>query len=97
MQLAHSLGAKLIIGDLKLTPEAEAFISQASSDRIVFQPCDVTKWDQLQKFISTSEEKYGDVPDVYIAGAGVFEPVRLHSTSHPHSPPLFQPYLSTTI
>jgi NAD(P)-dependent dehydrogenase (short-subunit alcohol dehydrogenase family) len=77
VQIAYSLGAKIIIGDVKLTPEAEAFVSKADSDRIVFQPCDVTKWDQLKRLVFTSEEKYGDVPDVWIAGAGVFEPVRL--------------------
>lgn len=75
MQIAHTLGAKIIIGDIKLTLEAEEFISKACSDRVVFQPCDVSKWDQLQKLVSTSEKKYGDVPDVWIAGAGVFEPV----------------------
>lgn len=75
VQIAHSLGARIIIGDLKLTPEAEAFVAKAGSDRLIFQPCDVTKWDQLQKLVPTSEEKYGDVPDVWIAGAGVFEPV----------------------
>jgi hypothetical protein len=35
------------------------------------------KWDQLQQLVATSEKKYGDVPDVWIAGAGVFEPVSL--------------------
>lgn len=85
VQLAHSLGAKLVIGDLKLTPEADAFVAKAGTDRIVFQHCDVTKWDQLQKLVSTSEEKYDDVPDVWIAGAGVFEPVspRVDIPLHP--------------
>jgi len=92
VQISHSLGAKIIIGDLKLTPEATDFVSKVGSDRIIFQPCDVTKWDQLQKLVSASEENYGNVPDVWIAGAGVFEPVRLpfnfsfhilsHSTKH---------------
>jgi NAD(P)-dependent dehydrogenase (short-subunit alcohol dehydrogenase family) len=67
----------MIIGDLKLTPEAQHFVTSVGPDRIIFQPCDVTKWDQLQQLVSASEEKYGDVPDVWIAGAGVFEPVRL--------------------
>lgn len=77
MKIAHSLGAKIIIGDLRLRQEAREFVSKAGPDRIVFQPCDVTEWDQLQELVSTSEEKYGDVPDVWIAGAGIFEPVGL--------------------
>jgi NAD(P)-dependent dehydrogenase (short-subunit alcohol dehydrogenase family) len=67
----------MIIGDLRLTQEAKEFVSRVGRDRIVFQPCDVAKWDQLQKLVSTSEVKYKDVPDVWVAGAGVFEPVRL--------------------
>jgi NAD(P)-dependent dehydrogenase (short-subunit alcohol dehydrogenase family) len=81
-----------MIGDLKLTPEAEAFVSKAGPDRVGFQLCDVSKWDQLQKLVATSEEKYGDVPDVWIAGAGVFEPVSLRVQ---YSVPLFQTYPST--
>jgi hypothetical protein len=67
----------MVVGDLKLTPEAQNFVSSLGPDRIIFQPCEVTKWNQLQQLVSTSEEKYGDVPDVWIAGAGIFEPVRL--------------------
>jgi hypothetical protein len=67
----------MIIGDLRLTQEAKEFVSRVGRDRIVFQPCDVVKWDQLQKLVSTSEVKYKDVPDVWVAGAGIFEPVRL--------------------
>jgi hypothetical protein len=82
VQIAHSLGSKIIIGDLKLTPEAEEFVSKAGSSRIVFHPCDVSKWDQLQMLVSVSEDKYDDVPDIWIAGAGIFEPVSLEVHSN---------------
>lgn len=47
----------------------------------MFQTCDVTKWDQLQSLIAVSEKEFGDVPDVYVASARVFESVRLPSRS----------------
>jgi len=42
---------------------------------VVFEKCDVTKWADLANLIKVSKEKFGDVPDVYVANAGVFEPV----------------------
>jgi NAD(P)-dependent dehydrogenase (short-subunit alcohol dehydrogenase family) len=79
-QLAVKQGAKVIIADLKLTPEAEKFVNSEAPSAI-FTKCDVTKRSDLENLIKVSEEKYGDVPDVYIAGAGVFEPVRPPSPS----------------
>ncbi|EPE34671.1 NAD(P)-binding Rossmann-fold containing protein [Glarea lozoyensis ATCC 20868] len=72
-QLAVQKGAKVIIADLKLTPEAEKFINSEAASAI-FTKCDVTRRADLENLIRVSEENYGDVPDVYIAGAGVFEP-----------------------
>ena len=73
MRLAAAAQAKIIIADLRLTPEAEA-ITQGSED-IIFVPCDVAKWADLEALIQVSREKFNDVPDAYVAGAGVFEPV----------------------
>ena len=55
----------MIIGDLKLTKEAEDYISTASSSDIAFDKCDVTKWNDLHNLISASANKFGAVPDVY--------------------------------
>ncbi|OCK75423.1 NAD(P)-binding protein [Lepidopterella palustris CBS 459.81] len=66
-------GAKVLIADQNLTPEAEEFV-KANSGTVIFQKCNVAKWAELKNLIKVSEEKFGDVPDVYVAGAGVFEP-----------------------
>ncbi|KAF2186195.1 NAD(P)-binding protein [Zopfia rhizophila CBS 207.26] len=68
-KLAHAEGAKVIIADLRLGPESENL-----SPEIVFQSTDVRKWSDLRNLVEVSKEKFGDVPDVYVAGAGVFEP-----------------------
>lgn len=72
-RLAASHGAKCIIADLRLTPEASAYI--ATAPNVIFTKCDVTQWADLQNLITVSKEKFGDVPDIYVPGAGVFEPV----------------------
>ncbi|KAK4627483.1 Momilactone A synthase [Fulvia fulva] len=69
----HERGVKVLIGDLKLVPEAE-FITQVPAGEVVNTHCDVTSWRSLHDLITTSVEKVGDVPDVYVASAGVFEP-----------------------
>ena len=73
---------KIIIADLRLTAEAEEFI-KTSEKHIVFTKCDVTRWEDLQNLVQLSQEKFNDVPDVYIAGAGVFEPVGAHYRRYP--------------
>lgn len=74
VQLAASQGARVIIADLCLSSEAEESVK--NSQRIIFVKCDVTEWKDLQNLIEVSEEKFGDIPDVYVAGAGIFDPVR---------------------
>ncbi|KIW77994.1 hypothetical protein Z517_07827 [Fonsecaea pedrosoi CBS 271.37] len=72
-QTALDAGAKaVIIADLRLTPEGEKLVT--ANKNVVFETCDVTKWKDLQHVIDASEKHFGDVPDVYIASAGVFEP-----------------------
>ncbi|OMP86665.1 putative oxidoreductase [Diplodia seriata] len=76
VKLAASAGAKVVVADLKLNDEAETFVeSQKRSGKdVFFQRCDVTKRDDLEALVGVAEERWGDVPDVYVASAGVFEP-----------------------
>ncbi len=64
-----------MIADLKLTQDGEKFVNGEGAKTAVFTKCDVTKRAELENLIKVSEKRFGDVPDVYIAGAGVFEPV----------------------
>ncbi|KAI3401434.1 hypothetical protein diail_10868 [Diaporthe ilicicola] len=71
--LARQQGAKkVILADLRLTGAAQQAVQ--SDENIIFQECDVAKWKDLQNMIDVSMAKLGDVPDIYIASAGVFEP-----------------------
>ncbi|KAK3710342.1 hypothetical protein LTR37_010408 [Vermiconidia calcicola] len=69
---AVDLGAKVVIADLHLTTVAQQMVD--SDSNVVFQKTDVTKWDELQRLVTVANETFGSTPDVYIAGAGVFEP-----------------------
>lgn len=72
--LAREKGArKVIIADLRLTEDAKEAVR--SDENIIFLPCNVAVWQDLQAIIDTSLAKLRDVPDVYVASAGVFEPV----------------------
>ncbi|KAL9125408.1 MAG: hypothetical protein Q9217_005384 [Psora testacea] len=74
-QLAAAQNNRIIIADIALSPEAKIFVDEAnkSSQNLYFLVCDVTNWANLQNIITFSEEKFNDVPDVYIAGAGIME------------------------
>ncbi|GLA02071.1 hypothetical protein AnigIFM60653_001366 [Aspergillus niger] len=69
---AAAKGARIIIADLRLIPEAQQFVD--SSDAVIFQRCDVRNWSDLQALIQLSQDKWNDVPDVYVASAAIFEP-----------------------
>lgn len=71
-KLAHTSGARIVLGDLRLTPEASTFVQD--NENIVFVKCDVSKRNDLENLIEVAKSKFGDVPDVYVAGAGVCEP-----------------------
>ncbi|TKA33167.1 hypothetical protein B0A50_00720 [Salinomyces thailandicus] len=73
-RLCHSRGARVVIGDLKLTPEAQQYLSQVQGDTLAFEYCDVSSWQSLHGLISVSMMHFGQVPDVYAPIAGVFEP-----------------------
>lgn len=71
----HAKGGRVLLGDLQLTGEGQAFVDSAQpAGSVVFQRCDVTHWAELHGLISASVAAWGEVPDVYCASAGVFEP-----------------------
>ncbi|KAF2168804.1 hypothetical protein M409DRAFT_20821 [Zasmidium cellare ATCC 36951] len=75
-QLALTSGARgILICDLQLTPAAQDLINQ-TPDEVHFMKCDVTDWNDLEAIPPKVEEAFGkgQVGDVWIAGAGVFEP-----------------------
>jgi len=73
-QLAVQAGARVIVADLRRTEDCEKFLKGVGKSAI-FTKCDVAKRADLENLVLVSEKEFGDVPDVYIAGAGVFEPV----------------------
>ncbi|KAK5240146.1 hypothetical protein LTR40_014023, partial [Exophiala xenobiotica] len=70
----HEKGARVVLGDLKLTQEAQDFLSSKPESDILFKTCDVTSWKSLETVITASLKKFGDVPDIYAPVAGVFDP-----------------------
>ncbi|KAL6248426.1 hypothetical protein RBB50_004681 [Rhinocladiella similis] len=72
--LCHGRGARVIVGDLKLTDEAKEYLDANPKSEIFFETCDVTSWKSLRNLITTSVQVFGDVPDVYAPVAGVFDP-----------------------
>ena len=66
--------ARVLIGDLKLTAEAQEYLDSQSKDKVVFESCDVTSWKSLHDLITASIKAFGDVPDVYAPVAGVLDP-----------------------
>ncbi|KAL3423384.1 nad-dependent 15-hydroxyprostaglandin dehydrogenase [Phlyctema vagabunda] len=73
-QHAVNLGARVIIADLKLTEDGEKFPRETDSKVAVFAKCDVTKRADLENLVLVSVDKFQDTPDVWVAGAGIFEP-----------------------
>lgn len=74
-QFAVQAGARVIVADLKLTSDGEKFMSGEGAKAARFVKCDVSKRADLENLVTASQKEFGDVPDIYIAGAGVFEPV----------------------
>jgi len=72
--LCHQQGARVLIGDLKLVKDAEAYVSQSSNGSIIFEHCDVSSWPSLENLITASVKTFGSVPDVYVPCAGIFVP-----------------------
>jgi len=73
VRLALSQAARCLICDLKLTAEAQTLVN-ASPTALAFMTCDVASWSDLDSIPSEVEKAFGGVADIWIAGAGVFEP-----------------------
>jgi NAD(P)-dependent dehydrogenase (short-subunit alcohol dehydrogenase family) len=75
----HALGCSVLIGDITLHKDAQAWLANlpsASRSQIVFQQTDVTKWTQLESLFeiySQSQNLPSTVPDIVVAGAGIYE------------------------
>lgn len=63
----------MIIADLR--PTADSTRLAKDHDRVRFIKCDVSRWEELLAIIHLSEKEFGDVPDIYVANAGVPETV----------------------
>jgi len=77
VNLALASQAKVLIADIKLLLEAQDLIrSPDTAGRVAYAKCDVCKWDQLERLPSEVESAFGQgaTADVWVAGAGVFEP-----------------------
>ncbi len=69
---AAAEGAKVVVADIAQLPEAKELVD--GSENVIYQQTDVSKWSDLQRLVTVAKEKFGKTPDVYVAGAGVFEP-----------------------
>ncbi|GKZ38736.1 hypothetical protein AbraIFM66950_011172 [Aspergillus brasiliensis] len=69
-KLALDSNARVSIADLKPTLDSTRL---ADHDGIRFIKCDVSRWDDLTSIIHFSKAEFGDVPDIFVANAGVSE------------------------
>ncbi|KAL8851190.1 MAG: hypothetical protein Q9221_003910 [Calogaya cf. arnoldii] len=75
----------VVVADLALRPEAEEVVAahsspSRSSARAVFQKTDVREWPQLERVFHTAIKEFGGA-DIVCPGAGVYEPVFVHTES----------------
>ncbi|KAK4542110.1 hypothetical protein LTR36_007141 [Oleoguttula mirabilis] len=75
VRLALAAEARVLVADIKLLPEAEKLVD-SSNGNATFMKCDVSDWSDLEAIPSEVFKAFGPgaVADVWIAGAGVFEP-----------------------
>jgi hypothetical protein len=69
---AHDLGAKLVVADLKTTPDFDSFAQ--GKDNVLYVQADVAHWPDFDKIFAACTDKWNDVPDAYAICAGLFEP-----------------------
>ncbi|OJJ03395.1 hypothetical protein ASPVEDRAFT_84843 [Aspergillus versicolor CBS 583.65] len=78
-RLLQTRGVRVLIADLKLSPEAQNWVEcNACTPKAVFQHCDVTNWAHLESLPAKAKELWGSVSDIWVPGAGVFEPPWSH-------------------
>jgi len=71
----HNAGAKILVGDLRLVPEAADWASTLSDTSFHFQKTDVSDWSSLHALVTASSKHFGSLPDVFAPVAGIFEPL----------------------
>lgn len=69
---AHTIGAKVLVADLKTTSDFDTFVR--GKENILYIQSDVTRWSDFTKLFNACEEKWNDVPDAYGICAGLFDP-----------------------
>lgn len=69
---AHALGTRVLVADIKTTPDFDTFA--AGKPNILYVQTDVTRWADFDKFFNECEKKWNDVPDAYAICAGLFDP-----------------------
>ncbi|KAL1794396.1 hypothetical protein ACET3X_007817 [Alternaria dauci] len=72
MKQAHDLGARILVADLRTTPDFDTFVADKSN--ILYVQSDVTRWADFDKIFGVCEKEWNDVPDGYAICAGLFDP-----------------------
>ncbi|QKX63424.1 uncharacterized protein TRUGW13939_10594 [Talaromyces rugulosus] len=72
----HAQGCHVIIGDVRLVEESKSWLQSVKDEptKALYQKTDVINWDDLKALINRAHQEFGKSPDLYVAGAGVFEP-----------------------
>ncbi|KAF5615109.1 15-hydroxyprostaglandin dehydrogenase [Fusarium sp. NRRL 52700] len=65
-------GCNVVMADLALRPEASELLKSFPSQAL-YQPTDVTKWDQLDHAFEVAKKQFGGY-DIVCPGAGVYDP-----------------------
>ncbi|KAH0840987.1 hypothetical protein AYO21_10536 [Fonsecaea monophora] len=74
-KLCQKSGCRVLAADIRSTPELEEWLQEVKGAecKVVYQETDVAQWDQLKALARVSEQAFGEVPDLFVAGAGIFE------------------------
>lgn len=73
------MGCSVLIADISLQQIAKEWLlsteTSQGSQRASFHKTDVRKWAQLEELFDVFENQFnGDVPDIVVPGAGLYEP-----------------------
>jgi 3-hydroxybutyrate dehydrogenase len=85
VKLLVNAGCNVLIADISLHPQAQEYLktlpprqkasgSGSSTEVVSFQKTDVSDWSQLARAFDVCHERFGEVPDIVVPGAGVYEP-----------------------
>ncbi|EXJ76270.1 uncharacterized protein A1O5_00778 [Cladophialophora psammophila CBS 110553] len=74
-KLCQKHGCRVLAADIRSTPELEEWLREVrgAETKVVYQQTDVVQWDQLKSLLKVSEREFGEAPDLFVAGAGIFE------------------------